>query len=54
MSWYGVAYFMTFDGLEAAWGKAFKYFDLKYTFILAVFIFEIGSLVCGVAPNSKA
>jgi MFS transporter, DHA2 family, glioxin efflux transporter len=27
---------------------------MKWTFLLAVFIFEIGSLICGVAPNSPA
>jgi MFS family permease len=27
---------------------------LKYTFLLAVFIFELGSLICGVAPTSTA
>lgn len=30
-----------------------KYFDLKYTYLLAVFIFELGSLICGVSPNSN-
>lgn len=54
VSWYGAAYFMTFGGLEAAWGKAFKYFNLKGTFIISVLIFEVGSLICGVAPNSPA
>ncbi|KAJ5103129.1 Major facilitator superfamily domain general substrate transporter [Penicillium argentinense] len=54
VSWYAAAYFMTFGGLEATWGKAFRYFDLKYTFILSMIIFEIGSLICGVAPTSKA
>lgn len=45
---------MTYGGLEASWGKAFKYFDIKWTFILSLSIFEIGSLLCGVAPTSKA
>ncbi|KAJ5493866.1 Major facilitator superfamily domain general substrate transporter [Penicillium fimorum] len=54
VSWYSAAYFMTFGGLEATWGKAFKYFDLKYTFIVSMAIFEVGSLICGVAPTSKA
>ena len=45
---------MTFGGLEATWGKAFKYFDIKWTFLLSLAIFEIGSLVCGVAPDSKS
>lgn len=35
-------------------GKAFKYFPLKIVFLLSIFIFEVGSLVCGVAPNSEA
>ncbi|RYP42279.1 hypothetical protein DL767_000443 [Monosporascus sp. MG133] len=52
VSWYSSAYFMTFGGLEASWGKGFKYFDIKWTFIMALLIFEIGSLICGVAPNS--
>ncbi|KAJ5451878.1 Major facilitator superfamily domain general substrate transporter [Penicillium cf. griseofulvum] len=54
VSWYAAAYFMTFGGLEATWGKAFKYFDLKYTFIVSMAIFEVGSLIWGVAPTSKA
>ena len=45
---------MTFGGFHAAWGKAFKYFDIKWTFILALLIFEVGSLICGAAPVSKA
>ncbi|KAL8788425.1 MAG: hypothetical protein Q9195_007304 [Heterodermia aff. obscurata] len=42
-----------FSGIELiGWGKVYQYFPLKYTFILAVFVFEIGSLVAGVAPSS--
>ena len=44
---------MTFGGLEASWGKVYKFFDLKWTFIVSIVIFEIGSLLCGVAPTSK-
>ncbi|CAG9992930.1 unnamed protein product [Clonostachys byssicola] len=54
VSWYSAAYFMTFGGLEASWGKAFKYFDIKWTFILSLAIFEVGSLICALAPNSVA
>jgi MFS family permease len=45
---------MTVGGFQSAWGKAYKYFSFKPTFIIAIFIFELGSLVCGVAPNSTA
>lgn len=36
------------------WGKMYKYFPLKISFLVAIFIFEVGSLICGVAPNSTA
>lgn len=45
---------MTFGGLEASWGKVFKYFDIKWSFILTLAIFEVGSLICALAPNSIA
>ena len=52
VSWYGSAFFMTNGAFKSSWGKAYKYFPLKITFLLAFFVFEVGSLVCAVAPNS--
>ncbi|KAJ5443587.1 uncharacterized protein N7458_007459 [Penicillium daleae] len=54
VSWYGSAYFMTFGGFQTSMGKAYRYFSLKTTFLVSLFIFEIGSLICGVAPNANA
>jgi MFS family permease len=54
VSWYGAAYFMTYGGFQGSWGKAFKYFDLKRSYMASIVIFEVGSLICGVAPTSKA
>jgi MFS family permease len=54
VAWYGSAFFMTVGGFQSTWGKVFKYFPLKISFLMAVFIFELGSLICGVAPNSTA
>ncbi|KAF2103444.1 MFS general substrate transporter [Rhizodiscina lignyota] len=52
VSWYGSAYFMTFGGrFQSVWGKFFKYFPLKLWFLVAMLVFEVGSLVCGVAQN---
>jgi MFS family permease len=45
---------MTLGGFQSSWGKAYKYFSIKYTFLVCVLLFELGSLVCGVAPNSAA
>ena len=52
VSWYGSAFFMTNGGFQSSWGKAYKYFPLKVTFLLAIAVFEIGSLICALAPNS--
>ncbi|KAI1499286.1 putative efflux pump antibiotic resistance protein [Biscogniauxia marginata] len=54
VSWYGSAFFVTIGSFQSGWGKAYKYFPLKITFLLSIFIFEVGSLLCGVAPNSTA
>lgn len=54
VGWYGSAFFLTLAGFQAAWGKAYRYFSLKTTFMVSIFIFELGSLICGVAPSSVA
>jgi len=35
-------------------GKLYKFYSIKYVYLIALGIFEVGSLVCGAAPNSKA
>lgn len=52
VSWYGAAFFAANGGFQSSWGKAYKYFPLKWTFLAAVFVFELGSLICGAAPSS--
>ncbi|KAL7795141.1 major facilitator superfamily domain-containing protein [Trichoderma ceciliae] len=52
--WYGAAFFMTVGSFQSTWGKAYKYFPLKTTFLIAIFIFELGSVICGAAPNAEA
>lgn len=52
VAWYSSAFFMTVAGFQSTWGKVFKYFPLKISYFVALFIFELGSLICGVAPNS--
>ncbi|KIY02188.1 uncharacterized protein Z520_02326 [Fonsecaea multimorphosa CBS 102226] len=54
VSWYAAAYFMTFGAAQTSAGKVYKYNNLKWSFLISMFIFEVGSLVCGVAPNSNA
>ncbi|KAK4948600.1 hypothetical protein LTR10_012604 [Elasticomyces elasticus] len=54
VSWYAAAYFMTFGAAQTSAGKIYKYYNLKWSFLVSMLIFEVGSLTCGVAPNSKA
>lgn len=54
VGWYGSAFFLTIAAFQATWGKAYKYFPLKMTFLLTIFIFELGSLICAVAQDSTA
>ncbi|KAL9039642.1 MAG: hypothetical protein Q9214_004794, partial [Letrouitia sp. 1 TL-2023] len=54
VGWYGAAFFLTVASFQGTWGKAYKYFPLKLSFLISIFIFELGSLICGVAPNSTA
>jgi predicted MFS family arabinose efflux permease len=45
---------MTFGAAQTSAGKIYKFFNLKWTFLWSMLIFEVGSLICGVAPTSKA
>ena len=52
VGWYGSAFFLTIGAFQSTWGKAYKYFPLKISFLITIFIFEVGSLICAVANNS--
>ena len=54
VGWYGSAYFLTMCAFQIFWGRLYTFFDLKTTYIAAITIFEIGSLLCAVAPTSAA
>lgn len=45
---------MTTATLQPLWGKAYKFFPSKPVYLLSILIFEIGSLICAVAPTSAA
>ncbi|KAF2206021.1 MFS general substrate transporter [Delitschia confertaspora ATCC 74209] len=54
VGWYGSSYLLTTCALQLIYGKFYSYYSIKWVYISALFIFEIGSLICGVAPNSTA
>jgi hypothetical protein len=34
VGWYGSAFFLTIAGFQSTWGKAYKYFPLKWSFMV--------------------
>lgn len=54
VGWYGSAYLVAAGALQPLYGRIFIMFNIKWSFLLALAMFELGSLICGVAPNSTA
>jgi MFS family permease len=47
IGWYGSAFFLTLASFQSSWGKVYKFFPIKASFMIAIAIFELGSLICG-------
>ncbi|KAF2266559.1 MFS general substrate transporter [Lojkania enalia] len=54
VGWYGSAYFLTTCAFQLPFGKIYRLFNPKWVFLASLAIFEVGSLVCAVAPSSVA
>lgn len=53
VGWYGSSYLLTTTSLQPSFGKVYTYFNVKWTYISALIIFEVGSVLCGAAVNSE-
>jgi MFS family permease len=54
VGWYGSSYLMTMCAVQLSYGKMYAMFPIKATFLSAIGIFELGSLICAAAPSSNA
>ncbi|KAL2178809.1 major facilitator superfamily domain-containing protein, partial [Thermothelomyces heterothallicus CBS 202.75] len=52
IGWYGSAYLLTACAFQPMFGRVFTLFSVKKAYLTAMFLFELGSLLCGVAPSS--
>ncbi|KOC17637.1 aflT / aflT / transmembrane protein [Aspergillus flavus AF70] len=52
IGWYASAYLLTTCAFQLLYGKIYALFSTKWVFLVALGIFEVGSLICGVAPSS--
>jgi EmrB/QacA subfamily drug resistance transporter len=52
IGWYGSSYMLTSAGFILLYGRIYTFFPTKSVFLSGIFLFEIGSAVCGAAQNS--
>ena len=51
IAWVATSYLLTATAFQPTYGKFSDIFGRKITFLFAILIFELGSLLCGLAPN---
>lgn len=54
LPWISVAFLIGAASTNLVWGKIFAQFNAKWTYIICMIVFEVGSAVCGAAPNMNA
>ncbi|KAJ7197976.1 major facilitator superfamily domain-containing protein [Mycena pura] len=54
VGWYGSAYLLSTASTQLLFGKIYTFLPVKWVFVTAIIIFEIGSALCGAAPSSNA
>jgi hypothetical protein len=53
IGWYGSAYMLTAAGFILLYGRIYTFFPTKPVFLSGIFLFELGSIVCGAARSSN-
>ncbi|KAF3309017.1 hypothetical protein TWF173_011527 [Orbilia oligospora] len=54
VGWYGSAYLLTCCAFQLLLGKVYTLYPIKFVLIGNILLFEIGSAICGAAPNSSS
>lgn len=54
VGWYGSAYLLASCSFQLLFGKIYTFYSVKIVLLASVLLFELGSAVCGAAPNSVA
>ncbi|TVY93799.1 Efflux pump [Lachnellula willkommii] len=52
VGWYGSAYLLPACGLQLSFGKLYSLFNVKWVYLVGLLFFEVGTTICGAAPNS--
>lgn len=54
IGWWSNAYLLTLSSFQLFYGKLYTLYPIKFVYLAAIGLFEVGSLVCATAPNSIA
>ncbi|KAI4123395.1 MAG: hypothetical protein LQ338_005276 [Usnochroma carphineum] len=54
VGWYGSVYLMTQLALQTTFGRLYTFFNMKWVYIVALGVFEVGSVLCATAPTSSS
>lgn len=52
VGWYASAFLLTTCSVSLIYGKLYTYYPIKWIYLAALGIFEVGSLICGATPSS--
>jgi MFS family permease len=52
VGWYGSSYLLTTAALQPSFGRVYTYFSIKRTYLFALVLFELGSVLCAAAKDS--
>ncbi|KAJ7780774.1 major facilitator superfamily domain-containing protein [Mycena maculata] len=53
VGWYGSAYLLTTAAFQLLYGRLYSFLSMKWVYMGAISVFELGSLICGISRNSK-
>ncbi len=48
----GSSYLLTTTALQPSFGRIYTYFNVKWTYMFSLVLFELGSVICAAAKNS--
>ncbi|OAK94910.1 MFS general substrate transporter [Phaeosphaeriaceae sp. SRC1lsM3a] len=54
IAWYESGFLLPFCVLQLSFGRIYRYYSAKWTMVISIAIFEVGSIICAAAPSSKA
>lgn len=52
IGWYASSYMLSTAACQLLFGRIYKFYSVRWVFLITIIVFEVGSAICGAAPNS--